>query len=93
MAAMAPWMWFVGLAAVVVLAFVSPNPVIILIAVVGAFELYRRWRDRRGGEEGNAAYYRVAPKHRLAVGAAYFGLVAALVLGMDLTFIDHSARL
>jgi Zn-dependent protease len=92
MAAMAPWMWFVGFAGVVVLAFVSPNPVIILIAVVGGFELYRRWRDRRDGEEGNAAYYRVAPRHRLAVGAAYFGLVAALVLGMDLTFVDHSGR-
>jgi Zn-dependent protease len=93
MAAMAPWMWFVGFAAVVVLAFAFPNPVIVLIAVLGGLELYRRWRDRRKGEEGNAAYYRVAPRHRLMVGATYLGLVALLVLGMDLTFIDHSARL
>jgi Zn-dependent protease len=93
MAAMAPWMWFAGFGAVVVLAFVWPNPVIILIAVLGGLEVYRRWRGRRTGEEGNAAYYDVAPLHRLAVGAVYLALVAGLVLGMDLTFVDHSARL
>jgi len=93
MAAMAPWMWFAGFGAVVALAIVSPNPVIILIALLGGFELYRRWRGRRNGEEGNPAYYRVAPRHRLAVGAVYLGLVVALVAGMDLTFIDHSGRL
>jgi Zn-dependent protease len=93
MAAMAPWMWFAGFAAVVVLAFAFPNPVIILIAILGGLEVYRRWRGRRRGEEGNAAYYRVAPRQRLAVGAVYLGLIALLVLGMDLTFVDHSARL
>ena len=93
MAAMAPWMWFAGFAAVVALAFLMPNPVIVLIAVLGGLELYRRWRDRRSGEEGSAAYYRVRPWHRLLVGAVYFGLIALLVAGMDVTFIDHSARL
>jgi Zn-dependent protease len=93
MAAMAPWMWFVGFAAVVVLVLLHPNPVLAVIALLGALELYRRWRDRRRGEEGNPAYYRVAPRHRLAVGAVYLGLVVLLVLGMDLTFVDHSARI
>jgi Zn-dependent protease len=93
MAAMAPWMWFAGFAAVVALAFVWPNPVIVLIAVLGGLEVWRRWRGRHGGEEGNPAYYSVAPRQRLAVGAVYLALVAALVLGMDLTFVDHSARL
>jgi Zn-dependent protease len=93
MAAMAPWMWFAGFGAIVVLVFVWPNPVIVLIALLGAFELYRRWRDRKRGEEGNPAYYAVAPRHRLAVAAVYLGLIGALVVGMDLTFVDHSARL
>jgi Zn-dependent protease len=92
MAAMAPWMWFAGFAAIVVLVFVWPNPVIVLIALLGALELYRRWRGRKRGEEGNAAYYAVAPRHRLAVAAVYLGLIAALVVGMDLTFVDHSDR-
>jgi Zn-dependent protease len=93
MAAMSPWMWWLGFAGVVVLAFVFPNPLLIIIAVFAGLELYRRWRDRRRGEEGNPAYYRVAPRHRLAVGAVYLGLVVLLVLGMDLTFVDHSARI
>jgi Zn-dependent protease len=93
MAAMAPWMWFTGFGAIVVLVFVWPNPVLVLIALLGAFELYRRWRDRKRGEEGNPAYYAVAPRHRLAVAAVYIGLIVALVAGMDLTFVDHSARI
>jgi Zn-dependent protease len=40
MAAMAPWMWFVGLAGVVALALAFPNPIILIIAVVGAFDVY-----------------------------------------------------
>ena len=34
MAAMAPWMWGVGFAAMVVLALVFPNPVIFIIVAV-----------------------------------------------------------
>jgi Zn-dependent protease len=92
MAAMAPWMWFVGFGVVVALAFVWPNPLLVIIALFAGLELYRRWRGRKSGEEGNAAYYKVAPRHRLAVAAVYIGLIAVLVVGMDLTFIDHSSR-
>jgi Zn-dependent protease len=90
MAAMAPWTWFVGLAAIAVLAFTFPNPVILLILVFAALETYRRWRSRRRGEEGNADYYRVRPRHRALVGAVYLGLIAALVLGMDATYLERT---
>ena len=93
MAAMAPWMWFVGFGVVLVLVFVMPNPVLILIAVLGGFDLYRRWRERKRGAEGNAAYYRVRPRDRLLVGAVYLGLIVLLVIGMDVTFVDKSHRL
>ena len=88
-AAMAPWMWFAGFFAIVVLVFVWPNPIIVLIAVLAAFELYRRWQQRRHGDPATRAYYNVTPRQRLAVGLVYFGLVALLVLGMDAT---HVAR-
>jgi hypothetical protein len=52
-------------------------------------ELYRRWKQRKAGDEATRAYYAVTPRQRLAVGAVYFGLVVALVLGMDAT---HLAR-
>jgi Zn-dependent protease len=93
MAAMAPWMWFVGLFALVVVTFAFPNPIMLLIVLFGALETYRRWKTRRSGEEGNAAYYRVPPAQRLAVAGVYLGLIALLVLGMDATFIDRSDRL
>ncbi len=87
MAAMAPWMWFVGLFVMIGLVFVRPNPVLILFALLGAFEVYRRWKSRKNGEEGNAAYYQVSPRNRLIVGAVYVGLIAALAVGMDLTHV------
>jgi Zn-dependent protease len=89
MAAMAPWMWFVGFGAIVVLVFLWPNPILILIALLGGFETYRRWRQRKQGEEGNAEYYRVKPLHRLLVGAVYVGLIVALAFGMDATFVER----
>ena len=90
MAAMAPWMWFVGFGAIVVLVFLWPNPILILIALLGGFETYRRWKQRKQGEEGNAAYYRVKPLHRLLVAGVYVGLIVALAVGMDATFVERS---
>jgi len=89
MAALAPWTWFVGLGAVAVLAFTFPNPIILLILLFAAFETYRRWKERKNGEEGNTAYYRVRPRHRAAVGAVYLGLIVLLVLGMDATHLQR----
>ncbi|MGH2947855.1 MAG: site-2 protease family protein [Solirubrobacteraceae bacterium] len=93
MAAMAPWMWFVGFGVTVTLMFLWPNPILILIVLLGGLELWRRWKSRRHGMDGNARYYRVRPAHRLAVGAVYVGLIVLLAVGMNATFIDRSDRL
>ena len=87
MAAMSPWMWFLGFFGIAVLAFVFPNPIIILIALFAAYETYRRWEQRRKGGAEAKAFYRVSPRNRLLVGAVYLGLVAVLVIGM------HAAHL
>jgi Zn-dependent protease len=83
MAAMSPWLWFLGFFGIVVLAFVFPNPIIILIALFAAYETYRRWEHRRKGGPEAEAFYRVSPRNRLLVGAVYLGLVALLVIGMN----------
>ena len=83
MAAMSPWMWFVGFFGIAVLAFVFPNPIIILIALLAAYETYRRWEQRRKGGAETEAFYRVRPRDRLLVGAVYLGLIAVLVIGMS----------
>jgi Zn-dependent protease len=84
MAAMTPWMWGAGFAGLVVLAFFFPNPIFVLILIVGGYETYRRWKQsRRDGPQG-AGYYKVSPRNRALVAAVYLGLIALLVLGMQL---------
>jgi Zn-dependent protease len=90
MAAMAPWMWFVGLAAMVAVAIAFPNPIIILIALFAALETWRRWKARRAGGDAGAAYYRVTPAQRAIVAVVYIGLIAALVLGMNATHLPRT---
>ncbi len=90
MAALSPWMWFAGLGAMAVLAFAYPNPIIILILLLAAFETYRRWKERKAGGDEQLAYYRVKPAHRAMVAAVYIGLIVALVLGMDATHLERT---
>jgi Zn-dependent protease len=85
MAAMAPWMWFVGLAGMVALAILFPNPIILLIVVFAAYETYRRWKLRQAGGDAQQEYYRVRPLDRALVAAVYLSLIALLVVGMDAT--------
>jgi Zn-dependent protease len=87
MAAMAPWMWFVGFAALAVVGLLWPNPIIWLILLFGGMETWRRWQGRKSPEARR--YYDVPPRARLAVAVVYVGLAVALVLGMDAT---HLAR-
>jgi Zn-dependent protease len=91
MAAMAPWMWFVGLAAMVPLLFLFPHGFIILIILVfGGRELWRRWQLRKTRSLEQAAYYRVSPRARLAVATVYVGLIVLLAAGMDAAYISRT---
>ncbi len=83
MAAMAPWMWFLGFGALVAMVFVFPNPILLIIVLFGGLETWRRWKQRKTRSLEQAAYYRVSPRNRLLVAAVYIGLIATLALGMD----------
>ncbi|HEV3229373.1 MAG TPA: site-2 protease family protein [Solirubrobacteraceae bacterium] len=85
MAAMAPAMWFVGLAAMAAAAILFPSPIILLILLFGGMQTWHRWRQRRTGDPEATAYYRVAPRARLAVAAVYIGLIVVLAVGVDAT--------
>jgi Zn-dependent protease len=89
MAALSPWMWFVGLFAMVVLTFAVPNPVLILVLLLAAFETYNRWKARKAGDESVLRYYRVKPAHRIAILAVYLGLIVVCAIGMGLTFVER----
>jgi Zn-dependent protease len=92
MAAMTPWMWGVGLVGMIVLAVVFPNPIILIIAVLAAFETYKRWKLRRSGGVEQLAYYKVRPRDRVIVAAVYLSLIALLVVGMDATHLVRTIQ-
>jgi Zn-dependent protease len=86
-----PVFWALGAAVLVVAAVLWLSPVVLLlVAVLGGFELYGRAKDwwRNRGTGGNR-YYDISGWQRLAVGAVYVGLSAALMLGMAATQIPQ----
>jgi Zn-dependent protease len=90
MAAMAPWMWFAGFAGLIALAIIFPNPIILVIVLVGGMETYRRWKLRKHGGHEQEAYYRVAPVDRALIAGVYLALIALLVVGMDATHLPRT---
>ena len=88
MAALSPWMWFVGFALLLAATIAFPNPVMILILLFGGMETWRRWRERNSPE--SREFHRVPARTRWLVAAVYLGLAAALAVGMDATFLDRS---
>jgi hypothetical protein len=90
MAAMAPWMWAVGLLLMAALVFVLHSAFILIFLVLGGLDSWRRWQALRRGGESEQAYYRVRPLHRLLVAAVYLSLIALLVAGMNATHLPRT---
>ena len=83
--ALHPALWLVGLLMMVGLAVVRPNPILVLIVVLGGLELWRRWRERGAA----ADYYRLSVGQRATVAVLYLGLVVALALAMSATHLER----
>jgi Zn-dependent protease len=75
-----PLFWAFGLIGVIVLFAVFPNPILLIVAAVGAWELWKRWRRR--GQGGNE-YRNVSPRQRATIAGVYLGLAGLLALGMS----------
>ena len=91
MAAMAPWLWFVGLGVMVFLLLLTHIPFLLIFVLFGGWDTYRRWKLRKTGSPQQAAYYRVPPRSRLLVGMVYIALMVVLVLGMISSEVLHYA--
>ncbi len=87
MAALTPWMWIVGYALLVAATVAFPNPIMFLILLFGGLETYRRWKERK--DPAQQRFFEVTPRTRALVAATYIGLALALVVGMDLTFLER----
>lgn len=77
--ALSPWLWVAGLVIVGAMAFTHPNFVLILIILFSLPRLFSLFRRKTEAEK---RYFEVAPAQRWIMAVMYFGLVAALVLGM-----------
>jgi Zn-dependent protease len=88
MAALSPWMWLVGFGLLLGVGIAFPNPIIILILILGGYETYRRFRSRN--DPAQQGYYRVPPRTRFLIAALYVTLAVALVLAMDATHLTRT---
>ncbi len=87
-AAIHPAIWLVGLIGLGALTVIAPNPILILILAISAFELWNRWRGRDNPEY--RGYYSIAPWQRVAVAVVYVGLAAALGVAMTASHIERN---
>jgi Zn-dependent protease len=87
MAALSPWVWFVGFAGLIALTVFFPNPILLLVLLFGGIESWRRWKQRNTPE--GRAYHAVPGRTRALVAATYLGLAALLAVGVTETFFER----
>ena len=85
-AALHPAVWIAGLAGLAALAYFRPNPILLIVLLLGGMEAWNRWRTRN--EPDKQEYYKVKPWQRAAVAVVYLGL-AVLVLAMHETHVPR----
>jgi len=86
MAALSPWVWFVGYAILVGLTFAFPNPILLLVLIFGGLESWRRFKARNTPE--SRAFHAIPARTRMLVGIVYIGLAALLAVGVTETFLE-----
>jgi Zn-dependent protease len=87
-AALHPSVWLAGLVGLAVLTFFFPNPILLIVLVLGGMEAWQRWRARHAARAHE--YYRVRPWQRALVATVYLGLAAFLALAMHATHVPRS---
>src|SRR3954447_325276 len=87
MAALSPWVWLVGLAGLIAMAFFFPSPILLLILLLGGMESWRRWKMRNTPE--GRAYHRIPTRTRVLVAATYLLLIVALAVGVSATHLPR----
>jgi Zn-dependent protease len=84
--ALSPWLWVVGFVVILGLTIAQPNFILILILIFSVPRLFSLFR-RKSDEEQR--FYEVTPGQRWTMALMYFGLIALLVIGMQITHIPH----
>lgn len=79
--ALSPWLSLIGFAILAVMTVLHPNFLLILILILSLPRLFSLFRPKSTVER---RYYEVTSSQRTTMAVLYFGLVALLVLGMNL---------
>jgi Zn-dependent protease len=87
MAALSPWVWLLGLAGLLAMLVFFPNPILLLILVLGGLESWRRWKARKTPE--GRAYHRIPTRTRVLVATSYLLLIVALAAGVSATHLPR----
>jgi Zn-dependent protease len=86
--ALHPAVWLVGLLAALGYEVLYPSPILLIVIVVGGVELAGRWRSRRTAS--SRRYHSLLAGQRLRIGAAYVGLVVALVIAAHVSYVPRT---
>ena len=84
--ALSPWIWLVGFVILAGLTYLHFNFLLLVILLLSLPRIFSLFKEKSDEER---RYYEVTPGQRVIMAAMYFGLIAFLVLGMQMT---HIAR-
>ncbi len=84
--ALSPWLWLVGFAIMVYLTIMHFNFIVLLILIFSLPRLFSLFRKK---SEVERRYFEVTPAQRWIMALFYFGLIAFLVVGMEMTKIPY----
>jgi Zn-dependent protease len=85
--ALHPAFQLVGFVLMLGLFFLFPNPILILILLLGGFDAWHRWRKRNTPEM--VRYREMTTGRRVATGVMYFGLMVLLSLAMSSSHVER----
>ena len=78
-AIVSPRVWLLGVPVLIGIFFWRPSPILILMAIIAAPQVWKAWKFDPTAPE-NQQYYQATPAQRLEYGCYYLGLVAFLAV-------------
>ncbi|MDO9237754.1 MAG: site-2 protease family protein [Aquabacterium sp.] len=78
-AVLSPKLWLLGVPVLLAIFWMSPSPMLIIIALLAAPQVMKAWRFR-ADDPAHATYYQASAETRLSYATAYIGLLAFLAV-------------
>ena len=86
---LSPWIWLLGFVILVGLIFLHFNFLLLVILAISLPRLFSLFKKKT---EQELRYFEVTPSQRFIMATLYFGLIAFLVVGMQMTHLHVNLR-